>query len=41
MRIAEIESKTNVAKAEVRGSIQIELESDLKELRKQEAVLRI
>lgn len=39
LRIAEIESKTNVAKAEARSSIQIELESDLKQLRKQEAVL--
>lgn len=39
LRIAEIESKTNVAKAEARSSIQIELESELKELRKQEAVL--
>jgi len=39
LRIAEIESQTNVAKAEARSSIQIELESELKELRKQEAVL--
>ena len=39
LRIAEIESKTNVAKAEVRSSIEIEMESELKELRKQEAVL--
>ena len=39
LRIAEIESKTNISKAEARSSIQIELESDLKELRKQEAFL--
>ena len=39
LRIAEIESKTNVAKAEARSSIQIEMEGELKELRKQEAVL--
>ena len=32
LRLAEIESKTNVAKVEARSSIQIELESDLKEL---------
>ena len=39
LRIAEIESKTNVAKAEARSLIQIEMESELKELRKREAVL--
>ena len=39
LRIAEIESNTNLAKAEARGSVQIELETELKQLHKIEAVL--
>ena len=39
LKIAEIESQTNVAMLQARSSIQIELESELKDLRKQEAVL--
>lgn len=39
LKIAEIESQTNIAMLQARSSIQIELESELKDLRKQEAVL--
>ena len=41
LRIAEIESETNIGKAEARSSIQIEMESELKELRKKEEVLEV
>ena len=39
LKIAKIESRANVARAEARSAIQIELEGELKELRKHEAIL--